>query len=146
MSLSHSSPLSLYFFVPLRQTTIHNTQRERGKVWLKECDLIGKNMRSASPNKTSSSILDLSQDRPFVPRFITERDVRTASNSHSRTLVSMATRSDSGESVKVSPVHWGDIGGLDRYMMMMMTTFYLSSILYLFLMQDRSSTIQMMLE
>ena len=102
-------------------------------------------MRSTSPNKTSSSsILNLSQDRPFVPRFITERDVRTASNSHSRTLVSMATRSDSGESVKVSPVHWGDIGGLDRSMMM--TTFYLSSILYLFLMQDRSSTIQMMLE
>ena len=93
---------------------------------------------ASKTNKTSSSsILDLSQDRPFIPRFITERDVRTASNSHSRTLVSMVTRSDSGESVKVSPVHWGDIGGLDRYMMMMMTTFYLSSILYLFLMQDR---------
>ena len=129
ISLSHSLPpylplsLSLSLCLAVSQTIIHSTQKERGKSWLKECDLVGNGTRSASSASialTSSSLTHSSREEnssSSISTSISERYIRSATSSHSRNLVTTASRTDHSGGVKVSPVHWGDIGGLDRYAM-----------------------------
>lgn len=58
-------------------------------------------------NLASSSSLILEKERGKI----TEQDVHKAASSLSRSHVSSLV---SGGGVKVSPVYWGDIGGLDK--------------------------------
>jgi SpoVK/Ycf46/Vps4 family AAA+-type ATPase len=99
------------------ETITRSLQRLSGASWLKECGLSNGKPKGLSNGVDSSfSSLVLS---PIDGISLVEKDVNRAalslSRSHVRTGGVGASNSSGGEGgAKVSPVHWEDIGGLDR--------------------------------
>ena len=106
--------------VTARQAMTCHTQRELGQDWLRECGLLKRHnrrrTRSRSRSFSSTSTPTSSIDCTGPIRYkcsgkMSEKDVKKATSCLSRTHVS--TGGSGGDSVKVSPVRWDDIGGLD---------------------------------
>ena len=86
----------------------YRLKKNSGRQWLRECGLAKKERRkkASSPAVASSSLLPVAHTLS-----ISEDDVKRAALLVGKSHIS--SDGSKSSSVKVSPVHWGDIGGLD---------------------------------
>lgn len=102
--------------VPIRdfhthsQVVTYRLKKDNGRNWLRECGLAKRDRRRKSSLPSSPPSSSLSP--PKVQGLnISEDDVKRVASLLGKSHISSDGSGSSG--VKVSPVHWGDIGGLD---------------------------------